>query len=182
MRSVENSPSRQRSSPSGEMIFLQADNVESKCAILISAMISFKISRPRFQDQDWRSNDDASNCSRRKSAKWKTACVFHSGGHCDERNDVTLRFETFRYQARLHRVEYLAIDDSSKQGTRVARSNAEEEARTQDMLGRCTVVRRDQDCAAQFAIRRRGISQGLGAAMTTIQRVLSTSAHFAHHA
>ena len=40
------------------MIFLPADNVESKCAILISAMISFKISRPRdfetkrFRDQE----------------------------------------------------------------------------------------------------------------------------------
>ena len=44
------------------------------------------------------------------------------------RNDVTLRFETFRHQARLHRVEYLAIDDSSTQGACVARSNAEEEA------------------------------------------------------
>ena len=72
------------------------------------------------------------------------------------RNDVTLRFETFRYQACLHRVEYLARNDSSTQGARVARSNAEEEARTQDMLGRCTGTRRDQDCAAQFAIRRRG--------------------------
>jgi CRP-like cAMP-binding protein len=29
------------------MIFLPADNVESKCAILIIAMISFKISRAR---------------------------------------------------------------------------------------------------------------------------------------
>ena len=72
------------------------------------------------------------------------------------RNDVTLRFETFRHQARLHRVEYLAIDDSSTQGACVARGNAEEEARTQDMLGRAAVARRDQECAAQFAIRRRG--------------------------
>ena len=98
------------------------------------------------------------------------------------RNDVTLCFETFWHQALLHRVEYLAIDDSSTQGARVARGNAKEEARTQNMLGRCTVVRRDSDCAVQFGIRRRGISQGLGAATTTIQRVFSTLAHFAHHA
>ena len=72
------------------------------------------------------------------------------------RNDVTLRVETFRYQARLHSVEYLARNDTATQAARVARGNAEEEARTQDMLGRCTGTRRDQDCAAQFAIRRRG--------------------------
>ena len=95
------------------MIFLPADNVEPNRAILISAMISFKISRARdfetkrfrdqeisrprdlktkrSQDQDWRSNNDASIDSRRKSASWKTACVFHSGGHRDERNEFTPR-------------------------------------------------------------------------------------------
>ena len=73
------------------------------------------------------------------------------------RNDVTLRVETFRYQARLHSVEYLARNDTATQAARVARGNAEEEARTQNMLGRCTGTRRDQDCAAQFAIRRHSI-------------------------
>ena len=46
------------------------------------------------------------------------------------RNDVTLRVETFRYQARLHSVEYLARNDTATQAARVARGNAEEEART----------------------------------------------------
>ena len=52
------SEARLKQRTSGGMIFLPADNVESKCAILISAMISFKISRPRdfktkrFQDQE----------------------------------------------------------------------------------------------------------------------------------
>ena len=76
------------------------------------------------------------------------------------RNDVTLRFETFRHQARLHSVEYLARNDAATQGAGVARSNAEEEARTQDMLGRSAVARRDQECVASFAIRWRGVSKG----------------------
>ena len=42
------------------------------------------------------------------------------------RNDVTLRFETFGHHARLHRLDSLAIDDSSTQGARVARGNAED--------------------------------------------------------
>ena len=52
------SEARLKQRTSGGMIFLPADNVESKCAILISAMISFKISRARdletkrFRDQE----------------------------------------------------------------------------------------------------------------------------------
>ena len=71
-------------------------------------------------------------------------------------NDVIFRFETFRHQARLHRVGYLAIDDSSAQGACVARDNAEEEARPKDMLGRSAVAGGDQERVAQFAIRWRG--------------------------
>ena len=115
------------------MIFLPADNVEPNRAILISAMISFKISRPRdfetkrfrdqeisrprdlktkrSQDQDWRSNNDASIDSRRKSASCKAACVFHSGGHRDERNDFTPR------QRRLG----TRPTDSSRHGSRRSR-------------------------------------------------------------
>ena len=72
------------------------------------------------------------------------------------RNYATLRFETFWHQARLQRVEYFAIDDSSTRGARVARAHAEEQARAKEMLGRCIGTRRDQDCAVQFATRPRG--------------------------
>ncbi len=125
-------------------------------------MISFKISRPKTQDQKLKTKigdqtmmqriarEENQSTGRRPAFSTAEAIAMSRS----VRNDVTLRVETFRYQARLHSVEYLARNDTATQAARVARGNAEEEARTQDMLGRCTGTRRDQDCAAQFAIRR----------------------------
>ena len=112
MRSVENSPSRQRSSPQAKNQWRDDFLAGGQCGIQVrdsdqrddfiqdlktKRSQDQEISRPRdlktkrSQDQDWRSNNDASIDSRRKSASWKTACVFHSGGHRDERNEFPPR-------------------------------------------------------------------------------------------
>jgi hypothetical protein len=96
MRSVKNPPSRQRSSPKARNQWRDDFLASGQCGIQVrdsdqrdDFVQDFK--SKRFRDQAWRSNNNASNCSRRKSASWKTACVFHSGGHRDERNDFTPR-------------------------------------------------------------------------------------------
>ena len=136
MRSVENSPSRQRSSRNlkkktiGGMIFLPADNVESKCAILISAMISFEIPRPR--DFKTKIGDQAMmhRIAREKNQPAERQPAFSTAQVIamirSVRKDVTPRFEIFRHQKRLHRVAYLAYNDAATQGARVERGNAEE--------------------------------------------------------
>ena len=112
MRSVKNSPSRQRSSPQAKNQWRDDFLAGGQCGIQVrdsdqrddfiqdlksKRFQDQEISRPkdlktkRSQDQDWRSNNDASIDSRRKSASWKTACVFHSGGHRDERNEFPPR-------------------------------------------------------------------------------------------
>ena len=112
MRSVENSPSRQRSSPQAKNQWRDDFLAGGQCGTQPrdsdqrdDFVQDFKtkrsrdqeISRPRdfetkrVRDQDWRSNNDASNCTRRKSASCKAACVFHSGSHRDERNEFTPR-------------------------------------------------------------------------------------------
>ena len=110
MRSVENSPSCQRSSPQAKNQWRDDFLAGGQCGIQVrdpdqrndfiqdlktKRFRDQEISRPRdlktkrSQDQDWRSNNDASNCTRRKSASCKAACVFHSGSHRDERNEFT---------------------------------------------------------------------------------------------
>ena len=96
MRSVKNPPSRQRSSPQARNQWRDDFLAGGQCGIQVrdsdqrdDFVQDFK--SKRFQDQDWRSNNDASIDSRRKSASWKTACVFHSGGHRDERNEFPPR-------------------------------------------------------------------------------------------
>jgi len=79
---------------SGKMTFLTAHNVESKYAILISAMISFKNLKTRFVIKQYRSS-----YANRKSARWKTVCFSKAQAIAmvrSIRNDVTLRFKNFR--------------------------------------------------------------------------------------
>ena len=73
--------------------------MESKYAILISAMISFKNLKAknlmtRFVIKQYRSS-----YANRKSARWKTVCFSTAQAIAmvrSIRNDVTLRFENFR--------------------------------------------------------------------------------------
>ncbi len=153
MRSVENSPSRQRSSPqtknqwrddclAGGQRAMQVRDPEQRDDFIRD--LKTKIGDQTMMHRIAREENQSTG---RRPAFSTAQAIARIRSVC---NDVTLRFETFRHQARLHRVEYLAIDDSSTQGARVARGNAEEEARTHDILSQCTVVRRDQDCAAHL--------------------------------
>lgn len=77
----------------------------------------------------------------------------------------------------LHSLEYFKRNDSATQGARVVCSIPKSKTRSKDMLDRSAVARRDQECVAEFAIRWRGISKGLGATVRPIHRVFCTSAH-----
>jgi len=91
-----NSP-KQRTS--GKMPFLTADNVESKYAILISAMISFKNLKAKNLKTRFVIKQYRSSYANRKSARWKTVCFSKAQAIAmvrSIRNDVTLRFKNFR--------------------------------------------------------------------------------------
>ena len=110
MRSVENLTSRQKSSHNLKIDwrddFLPTHNVQSKCAILISAMISFNISRPRDLKIKIGDQTVMHRVTREENQPAGIPCVFHSACHRQ--------------------------DQFSSQGARVERGNAEELARSKD--------------------------------------------------